>query len=112
MLRHVQLCVTPWTVVHQTPLSMGFFRQEYWSGSPCPPPGDFPDPAIEPVSPTSPTLQVVFTTEPPGKALINRGKKINEKKSISSKCSNSHLGEECVVCICVCMCACIGEGMK
>ena len=58
VLSRVQLFATPGTVVHQTPLSMGFFRQEYWSGSPYPPPGDLPDPAIEPASPTSPTLQV------------------------------------------------------
>ena len=41
----------PWTVACHTPLSMGFFRQEYWSGLPCPPRGDFPDPGIEPRSP-------------------------------------------------------------
>ena len=39
---HVRLSVTPLTVAHQAPLSMGFSRQEYWSGLPCPPPGDFP----------------------------------------------------------------------
>ena len=49
---HVQLFVTPWTVAHQAPLSMGFSRQEYWSGLPCPPPGDLPNPGIEPGSPT------------------------------------------------------------
>ena len=43
--------VTPWTVAHQAPLSMGFPRQEYWSGLPCPPPGDLPDPGIKPKSP-------------------------------------------------------------
>ena len=43
---HVQLYVTLWTIDHQAPLSMGFFRQEYWSGLPCPPPGDLPDPGI------------------------------------------------------------------
>ena len=42
---------TPWTVTHQAPLSMGFSRQEYWSGLPFPSPGDFPDPGIEPGSP-------------------------------------------------------------
>ena len=42
---------TPWSVAHQTPLSMGFSRQEYWSGLPFPPPGDLSDPGIEPVSP-------------------------------------------------------------
>ena len=41
---------TPWTVARQAPLSMGFSRQEYWSGLPCPPPGDLPDPGIEPAS--------------------------------------------------------------
>ena len=47
-----------WTVVCHTPLSMGFSRQEYWSGLPCPPPGDLPDPGIEPSFPPSPALQV------------------------------------------------------
>ena len=46
----VQLCKTQWTVAHQAPLSMGFSRQEYWSGLPCPPPGDLSDPGIEPSS--------------------------------------------------------------
>ena len=66
----VQLFVTSWTVVaHQAPLSMGFSRQEYWSGLPFPSPGDLPDPGIELMSPGSPTLQVgFFTTEPLGKS--------------------------------------------
>ena len=42
---------TPWTVARQAPLSMGFSRQEYWSGLPGPPPGNPPDPGIEPMSP-------------------------------------------------------------
>ena len=50
------LFVTPWTVARQAPLSTGFPRQEYWSGLPCPPPGDLPDPGIEPSSPSSPAL--------------------------------------------------------
>ena len=45
-LSHVQLFVTPWTVACQSPLFMGFSRQEYWSGSPFPSPGDLPDPGI------------------------------------------------------------------
>ena len=49
---------TPWTVAHQTPLSMGFPRQEYWSGLPFPTPKDLPNPEIEPISPMSPALQV------------------------------------------------------
>jgi len=44
---------TPWTVAHQDPLSMGFSRQEYWSGLPFPSPGDLPDPGIETGSPAS-----------------------------------------------------------
>ena len=44
---HVQLFKTSWTVACQAPLSMGFSRQEYWSGLPCPPPGDLPDPRME-----------------------------------------------------------------
>ena len=55
---HVQLFVTPWTVAHQAPLCMGFSRQEYWSGLPCPPPGDLPDPGIEPSSLYCPAWQV------------------------------------------------------
>ena len=49
-LSYVQLFTTLWTVAHQAPLSMGFSRQEYWSGLLLPPPGDLPDPGIEPVS--------------------------------------------------------------
>ena len=53
---HVWLFATPWTVTHQATLSMGFSRQGYWSGFPCPPPGDLPNPGIEPASLGSPTL--------------------------------------------------------
>ena len=52
MLSRVQLFATPWTVAHQAPLSMGVSRQEYWSGLPCPPPGDLPNLGIEAESPT------------------------------------------------------------
>ena len=54
---HVWFFVTLWTVAHQAPLSMGFFRQEYWSGLPCPPPGDLHDPGIEPKSLSSLALE-------------------------------------------------------
>ena len=47
----VRLFVTPWSIIHQALLSMGFFRQEYWSGFPFPSPGDLPKPGIEPRSP-------------------------------------------------------------
>ena len=64
-LSHVQLFVTLWTVALQAPLSMGFSKQKYWSGLPCPPPGDLPNPGIEP---RSPALQVdSLPTEPPVK---------------------------------------------
>ena len=53
LLSHVQLFVTPWTVARQSPLSMGFSRQEYWSGLPFPSPGNLPNPGIKPMSPAS-----------------------------------------------------------
>ena len=56
---------TPWTVAHQAPPSMGFSRQEHWSGLPFPFPGDLPDPGIEP---RSPALEAdALTSEPQGK---------------------------------------------
>ena len=55
VLIHFVFFVTPWTVAHQAPLSMGFSRQEYWSGLPCPSPGDLPNQGIKP---GSPALQV------------------------------------------------------
>ena len=59
--------VTSWTVAHQAPLSMGFFRQEYWSGLPFPPPDDLPDPGIKPTSPASNALKAdSLPTELPG----------------------------------------------
>ena len=65
MLSCVQLLVAPWNAAHQAPLSMGFPRQEYWSGLSFPFPGDLPEPGIQLVSPT---LQVdSLPTEPPGK---------------------------------------------
>ena len=50
--------MTPWTVAHQVPLSLGFFRQEYWIGLPFPTPGDLPKPRVQTVSPVSPEKQV------------------------------------------------------
>ena len=55
-LSGVWLCVTLWIVAPQAPLSVGFSRQEYWSELPRPPPGDLPDPQIEPASLTPPAL--------------------------------------------------------
>ena len=67
VLSRVQLSATPWTVAHQAPLSMGFPRQEYWSGLPFPPPGNLPKPGIKLVFPVSPMLQAYsLATEPLG----------------------------------------------
>ena len=65
LLSRVQLFATPWTVARQAPLSMGFSRQEYWSGLPFPPPGDLPDPEMTPAFPVTPaTAGGFFTTAP------------------------------------------------
>ena len=69
--------MSPWTVACQAPQSLEFSRLEYWSGLPFPPPGDLPDPGIEP---RSPALRVdCLPSDPPGKP----------------------------VCVCVCVCVCI-----
>ena len=67
----IRLFAIPWTVTYQAPPSMGFSRQEYWSGLPFPSPGDLPDPRIKPRSPALPAD--ALTSEPPGKplAIIN-----------------------------------------
>ena len=71
-LSRVRLFVTPWTVAYQAPPSMGFSRQEYWSGLPFPSPGDLPDPGIEP---WSPAFQAdTLTSEPPGKYIIQNAR--------------------------------------
>ena len=57
--------MTPWTVAHKAPMSMGFPRQQYWNGLPFPSPEGLPDPGIEPTSPA--LAGRFFTTEPPGK---------------------------------------------
>ena len=72
-LSHVRLFATPRTVAHQAPLSMGFSRQEYWSGLPFPSPGDLPDPGIEP---RSPALQAALTSEPQGKPMAESEEKL------------------------------------
>ena len=68
LLSRVRLFVTPWTVAYQAPPSMGFSRQQCWSGLPFPSPGDLPDPGIEP---GSPGLQAdALPSEPPGKPYL------------------------------------------
>ena len=67
-LSRVQLFATQWSVAYEAPQSMGFSRQEYWSGLPFPSPGDLPDPGIKP---RSPTLQGdALPSEPPGKIML------------------------------------------
>ena len=68
---HVGLFGTPWIVAYQAPLCIGFSKQEYWSGLPCPPPGDLPNSKTELLSPVSPALAGrFFTSEPPGPVQI------------------------------------------
>ena len=76
---HIQLFATLWTVAHWAPLSMGFSRQEYWSGLPCLPPGDLLNPRIEPMSLISAALAGGFFT-------------------------TRAIWEAPCVCVCVCMC--------
>ena len=73
-LSRVQLFVTPWTVAHQAPLSKGFSRQEHWSGLPFPPPGDLPDPGIEPESPALQVDSLLLSHQGSPSALIKMNK--------------------------------------
>ena len=70
ILSHVQFSVTPWIVACQAPLSLGFTRQEYWSGLLFPPPGDLPNPGIGPVSPA--LAGRFFTTRLPERPNVAR----------------------------------------
>ena len=72
LCRCIRLFVTLWTVACQAPLSMGFSRQEYWGGLPCPPAGDLPDLGVEPPSLMGPALAGKFftATVPPGKSKV------------------------------------------
>ena len=74
---HVRLFATPWTVARQAPLSIGFSRQEYWSGVPCPPPGNLPDPGIKPASFYVSCIgrEVLYHLVPPGKCPLLPTKK-------------------------------------
>ena len=84
--------VTPWTVACQAPQFMGFSRQEHWSGLPCPPPGDLPNPGIEPGSPESGVLTGgLFTAEPPGKPLGKLGICSNNYKVVILHCNRASL---------------------
>ena len=74
---HVRLFATPWTAARQAPLSIGFSRQEYWSGVPCPPPGNLPDPGIKPASFYVSCIgrEVLYHLVPPGKCPLLPTKK-------------------------------------
>ena len=86
-LSHVQIFATPWTVAYQAPLSMGFSRQEYWSGLPLPSPGDLSDSRIEP---GSPALQAdTLPSKPRGKYYVGIYFKAKEKYSFYSYIKNS-----------------------
>ena len=97
-LSRVQLFAILWTVAHQAPLSMGFSRQEYWSGLPFPSPGDLPDPGIEPMSPA---LQAdAKTSEPPGEPAIAIAilKTASRKKQLAIRQNHSdRIVESCLL---------------
>ena len=89
----VWLCATLWTEACQAPLSMGFSRKEHWSVLPCPPPGDLPDPGIDPMSLMSPaSAGGFFIAEAPGKPLDNQT--YSERtgwRGAVLRCSRSHI---------------------
>ena len=82
-LSPVRLFATPWTVAHLAPLSMGFSRQEYWSGLPFPSPGDLPNPGIKP---GSPALQAdALSSEPPRPLNMRSAKAMRRKCALSQQ---------------------------
>ena len=98
VVSHVQLLMSLWMVAHQVSPSMGFSRQEYWSGLPFSPPGDLPNPGIKLMSPESPALSAGFsTTEPPGKNPLNTDQPhsyqiiSNIRRTCCQKCLHTHL---------------------
>ena len=86
-LSRVWLFATPWTGAHQAPQSMGFPRQEYWSGYSFPPPGDLLDPEIEPESPA--LAGGLFITEPPGKPFPSHKHVLKPRANCKCECINS-----------------------
>ena len=81
MISCVQLSATPWTVAHQTPLSMAFSRQEYWSGLPFPPLGNLLNPGIEQTSPAS--TGRFFPTVPPDMGGCIKGRKVKDHGQVA-----------------------------
>ena len=135
---HLQFFVTLWTVSWQFPLSMGFSRQEYWNGWPCPPPGNLPNLGIKPTFPVSTALAGRFFTywatwEAQPMIQVNSPSTLwsvnicsvlfpNKPSSISTGARElniySYFSTQyvflcvCVcggVCVCVCVCACVVE---
>ena len=89
MLSHfspVRFFVTQWTIARQALLSMGLSKQEYWSGFPFPPPGDLPDPGIEPGSHVSPGS---LPLAPPGKPLLTPTLQISKGSQENEPCSTT-----------------------
>ena len=96
VLSHVQLFATPWTVAYQDPLSVWYFRQEYWSGLLLPTPGDLPDPEIKLVSPA---LAGGFsTTELPRNFSISHAARQKKKKTEIQKGLPSPIGSLLLIC--------------
>ena len=107
---HVSLFATPWTIPRQAPLSMGFSRQEYWSGLPRPPPEDLPHSGIEPASLRTPALAGGFFTtsatwEAPGIHMLHFI--ALQKSGGSSHQKNKSGNVHACVCVHVCVCVCV-----
>ena len=112
----------PWTVAHQAPPSLGFSREEYWSGVPCPSPGDLPDPGSEPNSPA--LADRSFTTVTPGSPGFHRSEHFTSKQVLYKVLSNgmgvfSLFTSSLQLCLChvllvscVCACAILFWGFK
>ena len=88
---------TPWTVACQAALSLGFSRQEYWSGLPCPPPGDLPDPGIKPASPAlqAGSLPLSHPGRPRSNTLTSKEEPVAKSKCLPrTSCSISIVGRQ------------------
>ena len=102
----VQLLATPWTAAHRAPPSMGFSRQEYWSGVPLPSPGGLPDAGIQPTSLVSPALAGrFFTTAPWEGPTLFKQDQVWFKGTVRFKVTNNELVSG--PCSCEC-CSCLG----
>ena len=113
MLNCALLFMTPWTVAHQTPLSMRFPRQEYWSGLSCPSPGAHPSPGVEPTSTHISCITCrLFTAEPLGKCIMWNARldelqaeiKITERSNHLRYADDSTLSGESVISLVLCRC--------